>query len=469
MRRRGKAPRDWPRESGAFARAHSPPARPRYVARVPDSTARQRLETIYRSAIDAIQPARAVHAALDDAPPDAGAPLHLLALGKAARTMLDAALAWCDGRGIRAAGGLCISHERDHVMLPAGFGATHGDHPLPHDASARAAALLAGYVRHRVCAGERVVVLLSGGTSALIGAPAGDLTPDDYRACCTALLRSGLDIHAHNAIRRQLSRWGDGRLGAALHAAGASVTVLAISDVPGDALASIGSAPCVQTPMDAAATTALLATPSLRETERTLLHDALRLAGAEGARHVPPILHRLIGSNRRACEALASAAAAQGLASTVSPITLEGDAYACGTMIAGALLAASRPSGGPSLWCWGGEPVVSLPPDAPPGGRMQALALAAARALHDAGGRGRGITILAAGTDGRDGATDAAGAVIDGRTWQAVIDAGADPAALQAAHDSHAALRRAGALVPAFVSGTNVNDVVVALVDPEIR
>jgi len=96
---------------------------------------------------------------------------------------------------------------------------------------------------------------------------------------------------------------------------------------------------------------------------------------------------------------------------------------------------------------------------------MQALALAAARALHAAGGRARGITILAAGTDGRDGATDAAGAVIDGRTWQAVLDDGYDPAVLLAAHDSHSALRGAGALIPAFASGTNVNDVVIALVD----
>jgi len=439
-----------------------------YVALVPDPTPRQRLETIYRAAIDAIQPAHAVHAGLADAAFDAGAPIHFLALGKAARTMLSAALAWCDMRGIHAAGGLCISHERDALTLPAGFVAAHGDHPHPHDASASAAARLHGYVSERVHDGDMVVVLLSGGTSALIGAPAGALTHDDYRACCSALLRSGLDIHAHNAIRRLLSRWGNGRLGEALHAAGSQVTVLAISDVPGDAPASIGGAPCVFTSMEADASDALLATASLTAAERTRLRDALRVAGADVTGDFPPIPHRVISSNRMACEAIARAAAAQGLATTVPPLVLDGDAHACGAAIVHALLDAAPALTAPALWCWGGEPVMSLPPDAPPGGRMQALAMAAARALHEAGGQANAISILAAGTDGRDGATDAAGAVIDGRTWQAVLDGGSDPAALLATHDSHSALRSAGALIPAFASGTNVNDVVVAIVDRAI-
>jgi len=440
-----------------------------YLASVPDPTPRQRLETVYRAAIDAIQPARAVHAGLADAALDVGAPIHLLAIGKAARAMLGAALTWCDTRGIGAVGGVCISHERSTLTLPAGFVAAHGDHPQPHDASASAAALLHTYVSERVHAGNVVVVLLSGGTSALIGSPAGALTHDDYRACCSALLHSGLDITAHNAIRRVLSRWGNGRLGSALHAAGAQVTVLAISDVPGDAPASIGSAPCIATVMDAAACDAVLATASLTEAERTRLRDALRAVRPDVADDFPPIPHRVISCNRIAREAIASAAAELGLATTLPPIALDGEAHACGATIVRELLDVAPALRTATLWCWGGEPVVSLPPGAPPGGRMQALAMAAACALHEAGGRARGITILAAGTDGRDGATDAAGAVIDARTWQLILDGGGDPVLLLAAHDSHAALRGAGALIPAFASGTNVNDVVIALVDTDIE
>lgn len=433
---------------------------------MPDPTPRLSLERIYRAAIDAIQPTHAVQVGLSGAAIDVGKPIHLIAIGKAARTMLGAALAWCEMQGIDSAGGVCISHERDRLTLPAGFFAVCGDHPLPSDASAGAAALLQAYIGEQVHDGDVVVVLLSGGTSALIGAPAGTLTDDVYRACCSALLRSGLDITAHNAVRRLLARWGNGRLGAALCAVGARVTVLAISDVPGDALASIGSAPCISTPMDVAATDAALAAASLTEPERWQLRDALRLACADVTPDIPPIPHTVISSNRIALEAIASAADARGLVTTVSPVALDGDAQVSGATIVREVMEAAGARRAPALWCWGGEPVVSLPPDSPRGGRMQALALAAARALHEAGDRANGITILAAGTDGRDGATDAAGAVIDGGTWQAVFDRGHDPAALLAAHDSHSALHAAGSLIPAFASGTNVNDVVIALVDP---
>ena len=97
---------------------------------------------------------------------------------------------------------------------------------------------------------------------------------------------------------------------------------------------------------------------------------------------------------------------------------------------------------------------------------MQALALAAAHTLHESGSAARGITILAAGSDGRDGATDAAGAVVHADTWAAVRLATGDPQALLDAHESHSALRLSNSLIESFHSGTNVNDLVIALVVP---
>jgi hydroxypyruvate reductase len=101
---------------------------------------------------------------------------------------------------------------------------------------------------------------------------------------------------------------------------------------------------------------------------------------------------------------------------------------------------------------------------------MQALALAAAAALHEAAQRGdaaaRRVTLLAGGTDGRDGPTDAAGAVVDAGTWARVADAGRDPAADLARHRSHTALAAADALLAGGPTGTNVADVVLALVTP---
>ena len=112
---------------------------------------------------------------------------------------------------------------------------------------------------------------------------------------------------------------------------------------------------------------------------------------------------------------------------------------------------------------WGGETTVSLGGHPGLGGRAQELALAAAQALHEAGAAGRGITILSAGTDGRDGPTDAAGAIVDGHTWSRIALAGRDPQRDLDAHDAYPALDAAGALLRTGMTGTNVNDVVIAL------
>ncbi|HEX6630606.1 MAG TPA: MOFRL family protein, partial [Gemmatimonadaceae bacterium] len=112
-----------------------------------------------------------------------------------------------------------------------------------------------------------------------------------------------------------------------------------------------------------------------------------------------------------------------------------------------------------------GETTVTLPADARgTGGRCQELALSAARLLGAAGHEARGVTLLAAGTDGRDGPTDAAGAVVSAATWRCIGEAGVDAAAALAGHDAHTALGAAGALLRTGATGTNVRDVVVGLV-----
>ena len=135
---------------------------------------------------------------------------------------------------------------------------------------------------------------------------------------------------------------------------------------------------------------------------------------------------------------------------------------------AGLLDAASAENPDARFACmlWGGETTVRLGAGEPaPGGRCQELALAASDALQAEGDRGMGLTLLAAGTDGRDGNTDAAGAVVDATTWGAIVSAGRDPAGDLAEHRSHEALDAVRALLRTGLSGTNVGDVVVGVVE----
>jgi hydroxypyruvate reductase len=178
----------------------------------------------------------------------------------------------------------------------------------------------------------------------------------------------------------------------------------------------------------------------------------------------------VIASNRLALEAATRHAAAVGLEAEVAAEPLAGEAAAAGASLAAFLLQHCGRADIPQqdtvrsprrCFIWGGETTVTLGSEAPGlGGRCQELALAAARALD---GAGTGIALLAAGTDGRDGPTDAAGAIVDGATWTAVRAAGRDPARDLRVHDAYRALDAAGALLRPGLTGTNVMDVVIGI------
>ena len=262
----------------------------------------------------------------------------------------------------------------------------------------------------------------------------------------------------------------------ALALAPAATHCLAISDVAGDDLGVIGSGPCVPDTTTVKDVTAILAA---RESAVAHSADASRLSrrgrprddSRNSDRAHPAFAHvsaKVIGNNDLAVEGAAAFARERALAVDVAPSRLTGEAARAGESIARALIAARANGGANRCMLWGGETTVTLPASsgASPsgGGRCQELALAAARVLHDAGDAARGIVILAAGTDGRDGATDAAGAIVDSTTWGAIASTGRDPAQALAAHESHGALRTANALIPRRVTGTNVNDIVVGMV-----
>lgn len=340
------------------------------------------------------------------------------------------------------------------------------------------------------------------------------------------LHRSGLAIHEMNAIRRRLLRWGAGRLAVALYEQGAAaIPVFAVSDVIGDDPSVIGSGPCSPDPMSDAEFLAMLDAYNLRAEIPRELAEALGLQGhPDDAVRPPAVSHpafasvtfTIVARNRDACQALAAKARSLGITDiTVVDEPMTGEAETLGHTIASIAVRAARETDGARLIVWGGEPTVSfdmdnrvragldsdgplpdtlgisrhgLPPrlfmspvdkhhkQGPLGGRMQALALAACLALRQSASVAEyddqelepfRVYLLAAGTDGRDGPTDACGAIVDIYTPVRAREKGRD--AIRDLHRlrSYYSLKAARALLLTGPTGTNVMDVVAAYIVPK--
>jgi glycerate 2-kinase len=422
------------------------------------------LEDLYAAAVAAAAPGKALERALHGLVSEGA--VHIFALGKAALPMAQTAVRVLAHAGRAPAGGVVVppaEAESPHPALPV----VPGDHPEP-GARSRAAADALARAAAAARPADEAWVLLSGGATSLLGAPVDGVSAQDLTALYALLLGSGLDISAMNQIRKRFSRWGAGRLASAL--AAARIRVFVVSDVIGDDLPSIGSGPCVPDParardvrraLDAAGLTRRLP-PALL----AVLDDVEHGRAPETPKPDDPVFRRvetrLIASNRIALEAARSRAGGRGLAARIVEQPLSGEASAAGRAIAAALLEEARGSDGRRCLIWGGEPTVTLRDGGGLGGRSQELALAAAETL-DAADAGSAVSVLAAGTDGRDGPTDAAGAIVDGTTWGAVRRAGRDPGRDLASHDAYRALDAAAALLRPGLTGTNVMDVVVGV------
>jgi len=426
---------------------------------VTSASTRELARSIFEAGVAAALPGPGTRRALGDAPAPRS-PVHILALGKAAHSMAGAAVDRLRALGAEPAGGVIVGTTAREVPHPA-LASVAGDHPVPGTASARAAAAL-GAAARAIAGDAECWVLLSGGTSSLVAAPVDGVADADLAALFTALHASGLDITAANRVRKQFLRWGAGRLAAVL--APARVRVLIASDVAGDDPAIIASGPCSpdDTPRaEVAGCLAALARRRLLDASAAVRLESVLRTMAPPLRVGDPAFDQVFTSIvARVDDAIAGAVAAAraaGFESHAAPRHLSGEARTAAESIVAAT--ASGPRAARRCTVYGGETTVSLDGTPIAGGRSQELALAAARGLA---GRGE-ITLLAAGTDGRDGPTDAAGAVVDGTTWSSIGAAGRDPDADLAGHRSHAALDAAGALVRTGPTGTNVGDLVIVL------
>lgn len=331
-------------------------------------------------------------------------PDHIIAVGKAAGAMAQAACdVWPD------APCLVVTKYGHAAEAPAQSRVIEAAHPVPDGQSLAAGRALQDAVSS--CKpGSHLLVLVSGGASALAEVPNDGLTLSDLMDSTNALLASGAPIREMNVHRTANSQIKGGKLLSLFK--GARVTTLALSDVEGDALATIGS-------------------------------------GIGDAPHAPAFgfTPYIVASNTIARNAVAAASAAPV---TVNAEKLYGDIADLAPRIAAELRVA--PAG---LFVLGGEPVVVLPDTPGKGGRNMALALGLAREIAGT----TGLRILVAGTDGTDGPTDAAGAIVDGTTWE---NSAADALARA---DAYPWLDARGALIKSGPTGTNVADLLIALKD----
>lgn len=426
---------------------------------------------MYDAAVAAVDPAPLAAAALAELDARHDQRFWLFAFGKAAPAMASGAVSALRRSLHTIAGGVLVAAE----AAPPPFStvrAARGDHPLPAAGSFAAARLIADTVP-AVRGDDAAVVLVSGGTTSLIAAPVRGVAEHDLAQLFVQLMDAGLDIGAMNAVRKRFLRWGAGRLAVAL--APARTHVLLLSDVPGDAPADIGSGPCAPDEWAARDVAALLSdarlldslAPSLRDYLSTVMRGVSPETPKAGHPAFAHVSTRVVGSNTLALDAALARARTLGLPATRGAFALSGEASGCGERIATELLERAT-RGERCCLAWGGETTVQLGNASVArgtGGRCQELALAAARVLAAGGAAAKHVTLLAAGTDGRDGPTDASGAFADTSLWQRIRDAGVDPDAALARHLSHDALDAADALFRRGPTGTNVMDLVLAVVE----
>lgn len=392
--------------------------------------------------------------------------VRIVSFGKAACAMARAA-----GRSIPEgpfqAPGVAVTNYENVAIVPR-FEVIGAGHPLPDASGVTGAEAIAATVAD-AGKGELVLVLISGGGSALVPYPAEGLSLDDKIAATDLLLASGADIAEMNTVRKHLSRLKGG--GLARLAAPADLHALILSDVLGDDLSTIASGPTVPDPTTYAQAKEVLARYGAWDRVPAAVRHRISRGIAGEVPETPkpgdPVFEAadatLVGSNAMSLEAMSAAAEAAGYTVVLHHDRLVGEAREAAESFAAAVDGAAR--GGaerPLALVAGGETTVTLKGQGR-GGRNQEMALAFAVAAEQRGLGGRWV-FLSGGTDGRDGPTDAAGGLVDPGTLARLRAAGGDPAALLDDNDSYRALELAGDLLRTGATGTNVADLQILLI-----
>ncbi len=435
--------------------------------------ARRDLEEIFRAAVAAVSPALLVQQVFARQGGSELSPMvekaervFVIGAGKAAWSMTSAIEHLF---GDKIAGSMAVvPREAAEALRSRQVGTSRqiyaGGHPLP-DAGSEGGGLAALKMAQGCRENDLVIVAISGGASALLAVPADGISLADKTAVTQLLLRAGASIVEFNTVRKHLSAIKGGGL---VRAAGkAQVLAVVLSDVPGNDIATIGSGLTAADPTTYNQAVDVLKRLSiwqeLPESVRVHLDEGASGAHAETLKPHDPALARVhnvvIGDNGIAVEAAKAAARAQGY-TTEGWRELYGEACDLGRALAAHLNAIREPR---VCIVAGGEPVVTVTGEGQ-GGRAQELALSLSLELHRIA-PGRRIAALAAGTDGRDGPTDAAGAFADPALVKRAKKIGLDAAQALQQNDSYPLLDKTGALFRCGLTGTNVADILISLVN----
>jgi hydroxypyruvate reductase len=389
-------------------------------------------------------------------------PVHLVAIGKAADSMAKGALQII---GNRLATGLVITKHgylSPALAADARLVCLQAGHPTPDQASLDAGQVLVQTIS-TLAASDHLLLLISGGTSALVEHLVQGMALAELQAVTNHLLANGYAIGDMNRVRRRLSCIKGGRLANYLPA-GCLVSQLLISDVPGDQPADIGSGLLIAPGSDTADSPEPQQLAQQVAKDRHLLNslidtqliDSVTEAPAATAAVWAQIETRIIASSAIAQAAVAAAATARGLTVIQASGNLDGDVAAVADRICAVLLATDAAAG---IYIWGGETTVSLPASPGRGGRNQHLALILAMRVAGMSG----VQLLCCGTDGSDGPTGDAGGLVSGDTLRTGESMQLDAAASLRQANAGDYLERCGALVTTGPTGTNVMDLVIAI------
>ena len=399
-------------------------------------------EAIAGAAIAAVKPDAAVRRALGEM--SFPGRVFLAAVGKAAWQMAKTAV---EVLPQPPEGGIVVT-KYGHVLgnIP-GVRCVEAGHPVPDGNSFRGTAAVLEMTAELLPT-DTVLFLLSGGGSALFGEPL--VPPEELQAVTRRLLAAGADIVEMNTVRKRLSAVKGGRF--ALHCAPARVEAVVLSDILGDPLDMIASGPAAADP-----STAQQAAAIAKKYQLPLSGRGWELLEQETPKALDNVRTQVIGSVRELCRAAADACARLGYRPVLLTDRMDGEAREVGRFLA-AILAAHAGDGEKLAFLAGGETVVHLTGDGL-GGRNQELALAAARGIAEL----PNAALISVGSDGTDGPTDAAGGYVDGDTLGELLAKGIDLDQALGDNDAYHALQAVGGLVMTGPTGTNVNDVAVAL------